>query len=845
MYTVNQSIWLATALLSAEVYSNNPDADSEDYYFEQATIIKRAKLLSDGAAETSRTSWYCCADHEKSNNNYLRGDLPSHKSLRRLSRMDEFAEKTYPEDLDMTDVLQMNDLEITIEELFNFVKYQYPVAFENKTMNCDFEKVFDFINTYKGKKYIKPEKTSPDQYDYMTVFHDQGVSARQIVLDYANVVAAQFTDMEVQGCSNWINAGQVCPGYFWVEIKRKDCKEFVHSISLAFRHGLESDEDGDDVITFRVEVRDNNCTEEDYARHNTLVEVPVPVESGIFYQKTDHDGKFVSLGLDQERAKAEIKSGEIKKLKVVKNINPPYTEARSTEIVQEGVETVKMLIPFYEHIVNQMTYLPDLSIIPPEKNAYDKNMILYGPPGTGKTYNTAIYAVAIATGRSLDDLENEPYSQVMDAFIRLKKENRIAFTTFHQSYGYEEFIEGIKPVVDEEEAELGYTIEPGIFKKFCEYARTPADVEVDPNTQIWIVRLDTDKAHVNKDQCFKYGEIRYDHLEERETEDEVWFQERFVDGMNIGDYVVSYAGNSVFIDGIGLITGEAVFDSGRETYRWNRKVKWLVKEKKINVKEINSNRYLPNFSISKMSHMKVSDLLTLVPTDHKCEKKPYIFIIDEINRGNISKIFGELITLIEDTKREGMEEQTSAILPYSGESFSVPENVYILGTMNTADRSIALMDTALRRRFQFVEKMPDSKVLRTIGADKVEDLDVAAMLDKINERITFLYDREHTIGHAFFTKLAKTPTIECLKSIFMKSVIPLLQEYFYEDYQKIQLVLGDNGKSDPAYKFICDEEVKVKAIFKGNAEDLVDLPEKKYSINEKAFDRIESYKEIL
>ena len=169
------------------------------------------------------------------------------------------------------------------------------------------------------------------------------------------------------------------------------------------------------------------------------------------------------------------------------------------------------------------------------------------------------------------------------------------------------------------------------------------------------------------------------------------------------------------------------------------------------------------------------------------EVKPCVFVIDEINRGNISKIFGELITLIEDTKREGLPEQASAILPYSGESFSVPSNVYILGTMNTADRSITLMDTALRRRFQFFEMMPDPEVLRKLGADKVGELDVAAMLKIINERITFLYDREHTIGHAFFTKLKDSPNIATLASIFRKSIIPLLQEYFYEDYQKIQV----------------------------------------------------------
>ena len=180
--------------------------------------------------------------------------------------------------------------------------------------------------------------------------------------------------------------------------------------------------------------------------------------------------------------------------------------------------------------------------------------------------------------------------------------------------------------------------------------------------------------------------------------------------------------------------------------------------------------------------------------------EPYVFIIDEINRGNISKIFGELITLIENTKRAGMPEAASALLPYSDEPFSVPSNVYLLGTMNTADRSIALMDTALRRRFQFEEMMPNSQVLRDIQADTVEKdgvtLDVAEMLDTINQRIEYLFDREHTIGHAFFTELKDDATIEKLASIFMKSVIPLLQEYFYEDYSKIMLILGDNGKKD-------------------------------------------------
>lgn len=384
---------------------------------------------------------------------------------------------------------------------------------------------------------------------------------------------------------------------------------------------------------------------------------------------------------------------------------------RAIEDSDEGVFSYKIREPLMEAIkmLEERGVFQEMKELDKE---FDKNLILYGPPGTGKTYNSVIYAVAICDGKPVDELTD--YAAVMSRYNELKKAGRISFTTFHQSYGYEEFIEGIKPIIDENKQDIGYTIEPGVFKKFCDNAKS-------------ITRTSTG--------------IESTVIEEN--------------------------------------------------------------------------------------------------------TEPYVFIIDEINRGNISKIFGELITLIESTKRAGMPEAASAILPYSGDEFSVPSNVYILGTMNTADRSIALMDTALRRRFQFVEMMPDSDVLRKIHADKVEDLDVAAMLDKINERIEYLYDREHTIGHAFFTDLKDDATLEKLQSIFEKSVIPLLQEYFYEDYQKIQLVLGDNAKSDDSLKFIIDEKVIAKNIFKGNVEDVIDLPEKKYSINSKAFENINSYKEIL
>lgn len=170
----------------------------------------------------------------------------------------------------------------------------------------------------------------------------------------------------------------------------------------------------------------------------------------------------------------------------------------------------------------------------------------------------------------------------------------------------------------------------------------------------------------------------------------------------------------------------------------------------------------------------------------------FLFVIDEINRGNISKIFGELITLVEPEKRIGAAEEIRVTLPYSGDQFGIPMNVYILGTMNTADRSIAMMDTALRRRFEFVEMMPDSDLIREKVGDigNIEGYNLADILDALNERIEYLYDREHTLGHAFFMN---NSTLADVQRTFEKKIIPLLQEYFYDDFRKIKAILNDKN----------------------------------------------------
>ena len=488
-----------------------------------------------------------------------------------------------------------------------------------------------------------------------------------------------------------------------------------------------------------------------------------------------------------------------------------------------------------------------------------KNTILYGPPGTGKTYNTVMYAVAIIENKKLEEIKKENYTEVIDRYNKYKEDGLIEFTTFHQSYGYEEFIEGIKPVIhsdEEDETDIQYEVVPGLFKKFCDIAGKPilrkekCDIGINESPTIWKISLEGSGENSTRTECMKNEHIRigYDEYGREITNLFKGAAGRhilnyFINDMSIGDIVMScYDCNTV--DAIGVVTGEYEWHDEYPQYKRLRKVNWIAKGIKENIIKINNGSRLSNPTVYKL-RMDLSDVMEIIEKYSKNtieveeKKKNHVFIIDEINRGNISKIFGELITLIEPTKRIGQTEGQKVRLPYSQKLFGVPNNVYLIGTMNTADRSIATIDTALRRRFNFKEMLPDSEILDGIY---VEDVSIKDIFIKMNKRITVLFDREHTLGHAYFLPLKDAPTIETLANIFENSIIPLLQEYFYEDYEKIRMVLGDNQKDSEDKQFITIEENDYNDLFGDIDYDFDEMST--YKINSFALTNIEAYRSI-
>lgn len=362
------------------------------------------------------------------------------------------------------------------------------------------------------------------------------------------------------------------------------------------------------------------------------------------------------------------------------------------------------------------------------------NQILFGAPGTGKTYHTKKMAVEIINGKKEEDRSRE---EINKEYEQLVEEGQIVFTTFHQSLSYEDFIEGIKPKVTEG-GNVTYEVKEGIFKQLCSRANIIPDFD-----KGWNYLKDKVKNNPNFSlRTFNGNEIYVTEI----TDNEV--------------LKIKYKGGK-----------SDKSDNDGVSYDRAKKLQEAFPDLSVvkNIKEFRSV-----IGGDSTAFWAVLNFIKNAPT--------HVLIIDEINRGNVSAIFGELITLLEEDKRKGNPEHIEAKLPYSGDNFSVPNNVYIIGTMNTADRSVEALDTALRRRFSFVEMQPDPNELSEVEGVKLKEL-----LKTINQRIEMLIDKDHQIGHSYFIGIQN---LEGLKRTFKDKIIPLLEEYFYRDFGKIGLVLG-------------------------------------------------------
>lgn len=445
------------------------------------------------------------------------------------------------------------------------------------------------------------------------------------------------------------------------------------------------------------------------------------------------------------------------------------------------------------------------------------NTILFGPPGTGKTYATTSRAVQICDGF----LPDGDVVALKGRFELLRQQGRISFVTFHQSYGYEEFVEGLRPVT--KEGQVSYEVLPGAFKRACNSARLRSQVSPGlsgkPLRQRTLFKMSLGAswnqegttvfdyciknscvllgwgADIDFSECTSKEEILQKIHDESSTIEKPKSQAGFVNNfkheMKAGDLILVSNGNKLF-RAVAEVVGEYEYAEDAPFHQM-REVRWLaVFEGGIPASDLYSlevvQRSLYELKPEAIRYEKLAALLDSQAL--QAPEQPHVLIIDEINRANISKVFGELITLIEPDKRDGQENAVTVKLPYSGEDFSVPPNLHILGTMNTADRSIALLDTALRRRFEFEELMPRPDLLES---HVVEGINLGKLLKAMNERIEVLYDRDHMIGHAYLMGIQTLPELD---RVFRFKVLPLLQEYFYESWTQIRRVLSDLGDGD-------------------------------------------------
>ncbi|WP_287167712.1 AAA family ATPase [Pseudomonas sp.] len=418
------------------------------------------------------------------------------------------------------------------------------------------------------------------------------------------------------------------------------------------------------------------------------------------------------------------------------------------------------------------------------------NQILFGPPGTGKTFSVVEETLKILAPEVLETPTRETWK---NAFDQLVLDGRVRFVTFHQSFSYEDFVEGLRAV--SEGGQLHYKVEPGVFKLLCDDAR---------------------------------------HQEGAQTDDDVL--NAFLEEVTEAPVTLTTVRGKSF---------DVRYRPGNGTFTCQPKASENALELPANIEHVRlfmrgekpASVYCESYVRGIAEHLR-GKLENDGAGQSNGERLPYVLVIDEINRGNVSRIFGELITLIETSKRDGATERLSVTLPYSKERFTVPDNVYLIGTMNTADRSLAGLDIALRRRFIFKEMMPNPSLLNGVV---LEGIDIGQLLAVMNQRIEVLLDRDHCLGHAYFMSLKSGDSLPQLEVIFRNQILPLLQEYFFEDWQRIQWVLNDHRKP-AADRFVEQDKQDVDALF-GN----ISVPAQGgvWRINAAAFQRVSAYAGVI
>jgi len=465
--------------------------------------------------------------------------------------------------------------------------------------------------------------------------------------------------------------------------------------------------------------------------------------------------KVDTVGLsedDEKRQKYYQLRGDYRNSKIVKLL--PHTQVLDKGwqyLIDLTANLILELKPAFDSLLNSFRGVAETiqKIIQP--NAMSLNTILYGPPGTGKTYNTIDKALEIVDNRFYKEHKSDR-KVLTSRFNELLIDDfndstgQIAFCTFHQSMSYEDFVEGIKPLKPIAGESLKYDIEDGIFTSLCKLAN----------------------SNFENSKIENSGKLAFEEAFQM-LQDE-WDNDRYLKfplkTQGFEFTILGFTNTSIRFEKASGGTGHTLsINTLRELYYG----------KEYNFKQ-GVGIYYPGV-LQKLNSYRGKE-------NKRADLKSYVLIIDEINRGNVSQIFGELITLIEEDKRAGKEEALSVTLPYSKTNFSVPPNLYIIGTMNTADRSVEALDTALRRRFVFEEKLADLSAI----TESPEGVDLVEMLFAINRRLSTLLSKDHTIGHAW---LMKIDTLEKLQAAFKNKILPLLQEFFYHDYGKIGLVLGD------------------------------------------------------